>query len=161
MPQNLIQHVEWTTRDSKRLREFFGNVFDWSFREAMPGYTLIEGVGGIFDAPDAAMPRVITPYVNVRNLDETERKITAAGGHIHKSKQEVPGMGWFTLFSDPDGNVVGIWQPMMAAAKKKPAKKAVSKKPAKKATARKTAKRAAKKATPKKAARRRASQSAN
>jgi len=41
-----------------------------------------------------------------------EKKVKAAGGQIHKSQQEVPGMGWFTLFSDPDGNIVGVWQPM-------------------------------------------------
>jgi len=132
-------------------------VFDWTFHEAMPGYTLIEGVGGIFDAPDPQMPIVITPYVNVRDLGETEKRITAAGGHIHKSKQEVPGMGWFTLFSDPDDNIIGIWQPMQGAAqkpaRKKVAKKAVTKKSAKK-TAKKAAKKVAKKATKKAAAKR-------
>ena len=53
----------------------------------------------------------VTPYVNVADLAEKERLITAAGGRIHKSKQEVPGMGWFTIFSDPDGNMLALWQP--------------------------------------------------
>lgn len=147
MPQNLIQHIEWTTPHSARLRTFFTSVFDWTFREAMPGYTMIDGIGGIFAATDPQMPTMITPYVNVRDLEVTEKKITAAGGRIHKSKQEVPGMGWFSLFSDPDGNIVGLWQPMnptRQAAANKPAKKAV-KKVAKKAS-KKTAKKAAKKA---------------
>src|SRR5215469_8046379 len=156
MPKNLIQHIEWTTRDSNRLRNFFSSVFDWTFRDSMPGYTLIEGLGGIFDAPDPQMPVVITPYVNVKDLDETEKKIVNAGGQIHKSKQEVPGRGWFTLFSDPDGNIIGIWQPMMTAAAKKPARKPAKKaaaKAAKKATkkvAKKSAKKAAKKTPAKK-----------
>ena len=110
MPQNKIQHIEWTTRDPERLRSFFGRLFDWEFREAMPGYTMIEGIGGIFDAPDPQMPLGVTPYVNVADLGETEKRITAAGGRIHKSKQEVPGMGWFTIFSDPDGNMLALWQ---------------------------------------------------
>lgn len=152
--QNLIQHIEWTTRDSTRLREFFDRVFDWNFREAMPGYTLIEGLGGIFAAPDPQMPTVITPYVNVRDLGETEGKITAAGGRIHKSKQEVPGMGWFTLFSDPDGNIIGLWQAMSP---RKPAAKKSAKKPAsqaaRKATKKAATKKAAKKAAPKKSGR--------
>jgi predicted enzyme related to lactoylglutathione lyase len=152
MPKNAIQHIEWTTRHPARLRTFFTSVFDWTFHEAMPGYTLIEGLGGIFEAPDPQMPIVITPYVNVRDLGETEKKITAAGGRIHKSKQEVPGMGWFTLFSDPDDNIIGIWQPMQAAARKpaskKVAQKALAKKSAKK-TAKKAGKKAAKKATKK------------
>jgi uncharacterized protein len=142
MPKNAIQHIEWTTRHPSRLRTFFTSVFDWTFHEAMPGYTLIEGLGGIFEAPDPQMPTVITPYVNVRDLGETERRIMAAGGQIHKSKQEVPGMGWFTLFSDPDGNIIGLWQPMMQRAANKTARKKVATKPAKK-VARKSAKRAA------------------
>lgn len=111
MPKNDIQHIEWTTRDPGRLRSFFAGVFDWQFREAMPGYTMIDGVGGIFAAPDPQMPLGVTPYVNVTDLEEKERRITAAGGRIHKSKQEVPGMGWFTIFSDPDGNMLALWQP--------------------------------------------------
>ena len=150
MPKNLIQHIEWTTRGASGLTAFYGKIFDWKFNEAMPGYTLIDGVGGIFAAPDPQMPIVITPYVNVANLTETEKKITAAGGQIFKSKQEVPGRGWFTLFGDPDGNVIGLWQALMpatrtaAAARKKVAKKKVAKKAALK-TARKSAKKVAKK----------------
>jgi predicted enzyme related to lactoylglutathione lyase len=160
MPQNLIQHIEWTTRDAQRLREFYGRIFDWKFREAMPNYTLIEGLGGIFDAPDPQMPIVITPYVNVRDLGETEAKVTTAGGRIHKSRQEVPGMGWFTLFSDPDGNVIGLWQAMQQRAVKKPTRKKVAKKTArktapKKAVAKKPAKKIAKRAAKKSARRRR------
>jgi len=162
MPKNVIQHVEWTTRHPARLRTFFTSVFDWTFHDAMPGYTLIEGLGGIFEAPDPQMPTVITPYVNVRDLGETEKRITAAGGRIHKSKQEVPGMGWFTLFSDPDDNIIGIWQPMQAAVQK-PARKKAAKKAAKKSArkaAKTTGKKAVKKTATKKAAKKAASKRA-
>ena len=148
MPQNLIQHIEWTTRNAQHLRAFYSRIFDWKFRDAMPGYTMIEGVGGIFSAPDPQMPIVITPYVNVRDLGETEAKVNAAGGRIHKSRQEVPGMGWYTLFSDPDGNIIGLWQAMQQRAVQKPARKKVAKKTARKAAPRKFAgKKATKKAS--------------
>ena len=155
MTQNLIQHIEWTTRDAQRLRAFYGRIFDWKFRDAMPNYTLIEGLGGIFDAPDPQMPIVITPYVNVRDLGETETKVTAAGGQIHKSRQEVPGMGWFTLFSDPDGNVIGLWQAMQQRPAKKPARKKAARKVARKAAPKKAATRKVAKKAAKKGARRR------
>jgi predicted enzyme related to lactoylglutathione lyase len=139
VPKNLIQHIEWTTRSSARLRAFYEKIFDWTFGDAMPGYTLINGVGGIFDAPDPAMPIVITPYVNVADLRATEKKVTAAGGQIFKSRQEVPGRGWFTLFGDPDGNVIGLWEALMPARKTPPkkrvAKKASAEKSAKKSSA--------------------------
>jgi len=146
VPKNNIQHIEWTTRDPGRLRSFFAGIFDWQFREAMPGYTMIDGVGGIFDAPDPQMPVGVTPYVNVADLAEKERRITAAGGQIHKSKQEVPGMGWFTIFSDPDGNMLALWQPAVkprtggdrGSRRKTAAKKTASRKTASARTRKKT-----------------------
>jgi hypothetical protein len=147
MPQNAIQHIEWTTRRPERLRAFFARLFDWTFSDAMPGYTLIEGVGGIFAAPDPQMPLGVTPYVNVADLGETEKRIVEGGGVIHKSKQEVPGMGWFTIFSDPDGNMLALWQPAPkpgAGSARQSRKTAARKRPAaraKKAAARRTQRR--------------------
>lgn len=128
MPKNVIQHFEWTTRDADRLKAFFGEIFDWKFSQPMPDYTLIEGVGGIFPTHDENIPVGVTPYVTVADLDETEAKISAAGGVVFKSRQEVPGMGWFTLFGDPDGNMMAIWQ---SAPRPKPAPKPVAKKASK------------------------------
>jgi uncharacterized protein len=152
MPKNNIQHIEWTTREPERLRSFFESIFDWEFRDAMPGYTMIDGVGGIFAAPDPQMPIGVTPYVNVGDLTEKEKRITAAGGRIHKSKQEVQGMGWFTIFSDPDGNMLALWQPAQAprAARTRPA----ARKTARKTAARKPAPRRAKKTASTRSARR-------
>jgi uncharacterized protein len=149
MPRNNIQHIEWTTRDPERLRAFFERVFDWEFSEAMPGYTMIDGVGGIFAAPDPQMPVGVTPYVNVTDLGEKEETITEAGGQIHKSRQEVEGMGWFTIFSDPDGNILAMWQPA-----KKPRAGGDRGKGRKEAARRPAAKRAKKKSRASKARRR-------
>jgi len=110
--------------------------------QGLPGTTIRKlHVGGIFDAPDPQMPVGVTPYVNVADLAEKERRITAAGGRIHKSKQEVPGMGWFTIFSDPDGNMLALWQPAAkprggadrGARRKTAARKTASRKPSAKA----------------------------
>ena len=159
MPKNAIQHIEWTTRDPRRLQAFYDELFDWNFFEAMPGYTMIEGLGGIFEATDPRMPVTITPYVNVEDLGPIEAKISRLGGQIHKSRQEVPGRGWFSLFSDPDGNIVGVWQAMAAApatARRRPqgARKAAQQAGGK--GARKAAKSGARKAPVKKAAARKA-----
>lgn len=127
MPNSPIEHFEWTTRDTQRLTTFFGKVFGWTFFEPMPGYTMIAGVGGIFQATDPKMPVGMTPYVTVTNLAETEKRIAAAGGRIFKSKEEVPGRGWFTIFGDPDGNVVAAWQAMPKSSKPKQSKPKQSK----------------------------------
>jgi predicted enzyme related to lactoylglutathione lyase len=144
MAKNLIQHIEWTTRDPKRLQDFYAGVFDWQFSDAMPGYTMINGVGGIFEAPDPQMPVGVTPYVNVADLGEAEAKIKAGKGVVYKSKQEVPGMGWFSIFADPDGNIMALWQrtPRRAAAPAKRAvKRVVKRRPASQKRSRATPKR--------------------
>jgi hypothetical protein len=120
MPKNAIQHHEWNTRDPKRIQAFYSRIFDWKFDDRrMPGYTLIDGIVGIFQAPPE-MPTGIVNYVNVSDLDAKEKLIREAGGTIYKSKQEVPNMGWFTIFADPDNNTIAMWQPMM----KRPARAA-------------------------------------
>ena len=107
-----------------RSQSFYGRIFDWKFNEAMPGYTMIDGVGGIFAlSPEQQMPTGVTNYVNVDDLSAKEDLIRKGGGQIYKSKQEVPGMGWFTIFADPDGNTVALWQ-----AAKRPARASASKK---------------------------------
>jgi predicted enzyme related to lactoylglutathione lyase len=116
MPTNLIVHHEWNTHDPERLKEFYGKIFDWTFDDSrIHGYTLIEGIGGIFTIPSEMrdMPPGITNYVNVDDLEAKEALLRAAGAAIYLSKKEVPGMGWFTIFADPDGNTVAMWQAMM------------------------------------------------
>lgn len=145
MPKNVIQHVEWATRDPKRLQSFYGRIFDWKFKEAMPGYTMIDGVGGIFALPsDQQMPTGVTNYVNVDDLGAKEDLIRKGGGQIYKSKQEVPGMGWFTIFADPDGNTVAMWQATKRRARVSSSKKATSRKRGKatRALSRKSSRRA-------------------
>jgi len=145
MPKNVIQHVEWTTRDPKRLQSFYGRIFDWKFNEAMPGYTMIDGIGGIFAlSPEQQMPTGVTNYVNVDDLGAKEDLIRKGGGQIYKSKQEVPGMGWFTIFADPDGNTVAMWQAAKQPARATAPKKTTSGKRAKSArtSSKKTSRRA-------------------
>lgn len=49
-------------------------------------------------------------YVAVDDLAAYRKKVVAAGGRIHIEAQEVPGMGAFSLFTDPEGRMMGLWQ---------------------------------------------------
>ncbi len=134
MAKHPIQHVEWRTRDRDRLKSFYGSVFDWSFKDEMGGsYTMVDFgakdmAGGLFPIPpEQQMPTGICNYVTVEDLAPYEDKIRASGGNIMMSGQEVPGAGWFSLFSDPDGNFLGLWKsvpkPKAPPRKKRPARK--------------------------------------
>ena len=52
-----------------------------------------------------------------RIFDWNRRKIVDAGGEIHVEEQEVPGMGWLSLFTDPEGRMMGLWKPKAKSGK--------------------------------------------
>jgi predicted enzyme related to lactoylglutathione lyase len=140
--KNPIQHVEWRTKDRARLQKFYGAIFSWKFKDEMGGqYTLIDtgdkdGGAGFFPVGEMPIPLGIVNYATVESVDETEKKVAAAGGQVMGPKQEIPEVGWFLTFKDPDGNTFAAWQ---QAPSPKKAKKAAKK-------AAKAAKKAAKKA---------------
>ena len=37
-------------------------------------------------------------------------QVEAAGGKTVTSRTEIPGMGAFAYFEDPEGNVMGLWE---------------------------------------------------
>ena len=137
--KNPISHVEWRTRDAARLQKFYGAVFNWKFSDSgMPGYTMVNfgnadiPGGGLFAIPaEQPMPTGITNYATVEELAPHEEAIRANGGTVVMSNQEIPGVGWFTIFKDPDGNEFALWKQLDKQQQKKASKKA--KKQAKKA----------------------------
>lgn len=115
---NPVVHWELWSEDPARAAEFYRNVFDWKIEEIPQiNYRMVDtgagaGInGGIFQ-PDKSgpWPGKLAFYIDVDDLDAYAKKIEAAGGKILVSKQEVPGMGAFTLFADPDERVLGIWK---------------------------------------------------
>ena len=52
----------------------------------------------------------MTLYIDVDDLAAYRKRIVAEGGKIHIEEQDVPGMGWFTLFTDPEGRMMGLWK---------------------------------------------------
>jgi predicted enzyme related to lactoylglutathione lyase len=51
-------------------------------------------------------------YTNVESVDEYIKKIESLGGRIVVAKMEVPGIGWWALALDPEGNRFAILQPV-------------------------------------------------
>jgi predicted enzyme related to lactoylglutathione lyase len=113
---NHLCHFEFMVSDSGRAKEFYGKVFDWTFRadEGMAGYTMIDAGrapgGGIMKKPDAAPQYGLSVYFCVDSIEETMAKVAKAGGRVIVQKMEIPNMGWWGLFADPDGIPVGIYE---------------------------------------------------
>lgn len=73
--------------------------------------------GGIMKPQEGEWPAKLTFYIDVDEIESYNEKIEAAGGTIIVPKMDVPGVGWMSLFEDPDGRVIGLWQQNPGAAK--------------------------------------------
>jgi predicted enzyme related to lactoylglutathione lyase len=133
---NPVVHWELMSNDPAGVSEFYAKIFGWKVKH-MPelNYRTVEtgnklGInGGIFKPErEGPWPGNQLFYVGVEELAPYRRKIVAAGGKIHVEEQEVPGVGWLCLFTDPEGRMNGIFKPNMQAKKAKPAKKTKKKK---------------------------------
>ncbi len=107
-------HVEIPCKDRARAKKFYGQIFGWKFDDVPEmDYTLFEPAnppGGGLYIPTENMPGGVLNYFLVDSVDGTSKQIEKAGGTILMPKREVPNMGWFAVFKDPEGNVQAIWQ---------------------------------------------------
>jgi predicted enzyme related to lactoylglutathione lyase len=64
--------------------------------------------GGMMARDERVRAPVIT--VDVDAIDDALREIEARGGSTVTPRTEIPGMGAFAYFTDPEGNVLGLWE---------------------------------------------------
>ena len=145
---NPFVHIELTTSDVGKAKSFYKSLFDWKLKDVDMGggqtYTMIDvgnGTGGgMFEMPGA--PIAWVPYAAVGDVAKSTEKARSLGATILKEKSEVPGMGWYSIFKDPTGALIALWEPKpkaMTAARPKAKKKA----PARRTKAKSKAKRKA------------------
>ena len=113
-----VVHWEMMSKDPAKVSSFYEKIFGWKIQH-MPelNYRMVEtggqgGINGGIFKPDheEPWPGNMTLYVNVDDLAAYRKKIVAAGGKIHIEEQEVPGMGTLSLFTDPEGRMMGLWK---------------------------------------------------
>ncbi|GBE29773.1 MAG TPA: hypothetical protein ENH10_05380 [Bacteroidetes bacterium] len=101
-------------KNGDNLQKFYGGLFGWQFNnEAMPGYGMTDekdtGIGGgVGTAPDGTIWSIF--YVGVDDIDATIEKVTSNGGLIVMPKMTVPDGPTLAVFTDPEGNKVGLVQ---------------------------------------------------
>jgi hypothetical protein len=107
-------HLEIPAGDTAKAREFWGSLFGWQW-QAFDGpfeYHMTrfsENTGGAIytpDPPDKRGPRV---YFDVDDINAGNARVGELGGEAGEA-QPVPGMGWFSVCKDTEGNEFGLWQ---------------------------------------------------
>jgi len=126
MVDHTIVHFEIPADDVQKMRNFYGRLFGWKI-EKTPGpvdYWSIETVpvdkkgepirpgvnGGMMKRQNPQHKPV--NYILVESVDDYSKKIEALGGKVIIPKMEVPGVGWWVLALDPEGNQFAILESM-------------------------------------------------
>ena len=113
-----VIHWELLSKDPAKLSDFYEKVFAWKI-EHFPeiNYRVVEtggqgGINGGIMQPkhEEPWPGNMTFYIDVDDLADYRKRIIAAGGKILVEEQEVPGMGAFSLFTDHEGRMMGLWK---------------------------------------------------
>jgi predicted enzyme related to lactoylglutathione lyase len=111
---NKLTHFEIGTRDIEKAKKFYTSIFDWKVDvDPKTNYGMIDTgedpSGGLFQSPPE-IPLGVTSYILVDSIEKTLEKVQGEGGKVIKPKEEIPEMGWFALFMDPEDNVLGIYE---------------------------------------------------
>ncbi len=112
---NPFVHVELLTTDVAKAKAFYTGLFDWKLEE-IPGmdYTLIdvgEGTGGgMMKTVQPGSPSSWTAYVAVDDANAATEKARSLGATICREVTEIPGIGWFSVITDPTGATLALWQ---------------------------------------------------
>ncbi len=122
---NSVVHFEIPAEDVQRAKTFYGEAFGWEI-EGYPGMNY-HGVttaavgpdrmplkpgainGGLFDRSEFPIASPVLT-IGVDDIDEALANVEKAGGKTLRGKEAVADMGFTGYFTDPEGNVMGLWQ---------------------------------------------------
>ncbi len=107
---NPVVHFEVVGKDGGKLREFYSNMFGWN-TQVMPemDYALVDNGGeGINGGIGTGEQSHATFYIEVDDPQAHLAKIEAAGGKMTVPVTVIPDMVTFAMFTDPEGNLVGL-----------------------------------------------------
>jgi predicted enzyme related to lactoylglutathione lyase len=132
-----VVHFEMPYDNRDRMAKFYQTAFGWQMQkmgEEMGNYVVATTTesneagptkpgainGGFFEKkPDwpAQYPSVV---IAVDDVKKSMQKVNAAGGKVLGEPLEIPGIGQYVSFTDPEGNRVSMLQPVP---RNQPAKK--------------------------------------
>jgi predicted enzyme related to lactoylglutathione lyase len=118
MSKHAIVHIEIPANVPHEASDFYAKLFGWKIMtdEAMD-YVMFEpddGPGGGFSRiGERVKPGDVLLYIDTDDIAATLAEIEANGGSTVQPKTEIPTIGWFAVFQDPTGNVLGLFTGMV------------------------------------------------
>ena len=107
-------HIEIPAGDTSKVREFWSGLFGWQFQQfdgpvEYHMTQLSDQTGGaIYNNPEGNAD-AIRVYFDVTDINQGAARVRELGGEAG-DPMPVPGMGWFSVAKDTEGNEFGLWQ---------------------------------------------------
>jgi uncharacterized protein len=116
MPGQMV-HLEIPAGDTQKARDFWSGLFGWqwqSFEGSPTEYHMTQfsdTTGGAIYEPDPENKdkRGARVYFDVDDIRAGNARVKELGGEAGEALP-VPGMGWFSICKDTEGNEFGLWQ---------------------------------------------------
>lgn len=113
---NPIIHWELMVSDVARAKAFYARVFDWKFEAMGAEYTIVQTGkqpgGGLMQRPPGVPAAALNTYFQVGDVSHTLVVASENGAKVIVPRTEIPDVGWYAMFLDPDGIPIGILQPL-------------------------------------------------
>lgn len=117
MSAHKFVHVELSCRDNAEAKKFYGDVFGWQFQDYPEmNYVTFQAAenelgGGLNPVSDQNPAGSVMVYIHTDDIEDTVKKLEAAGGEITLPPMEIPTVGTMAFFKDPTGNQLAVLQP--------------------------------------------------
>ena len=116
-----VVHFEIPYDNKDRAFKFYSGIFGWNLLDIPEmAYTMVYAAetdenhmvtdkgainGGMFKRNDDAKNSILV--IGVQSIDETIKKVIAAGGRVVTPKQPIPN-GSYARVADCEGNIIGL-----------------------------------------------------
>ncbi len=110
-----VVHFDMSADKPEELKKFYETIFGWKFDkwEGPMEYRMIKtgegpGIDGGLSKRSPQTQDINT--IDVSSLDEYIQKVQEHDATIIAPKMAIPGVGWYAVFKDSEGNTFGMMQ---------------------------------------------------
>ena len=129
MKMNPVVHFEMPASDRKRMAEFYSKSFGWKTEmlgAEMGNYVIATTTeldqngrpkepgainGGFYQRTDDKPAQYPSVVIAVDDIKQAMKRVADAGGKVLGDPMEIPGVGLYVSFFDPEENRVSLLQP--------------------------------------------------
>ncbi len=116
MPQP-VMHFEVIAKDVRKLRDFYTKLFGWRAEEYQGmDYAMLHadpknGIGGGLGGEGTGLPPGLAIYIQVDDVESFLAQAKKFGAtKVLQEPYDIPQVGRFAVFTDPEGNRIGLWK---------------------------------------------------